>query len=640
MGLLDGLNEPQKKAASHTTGPLLIVAGAGTGKTRTLTHRIANLITTGVAPENILAITFTNKAAQEMKERVHELVTHLGQPGESLPFVSTFHALGVHMLRRHGKHLGIKQQFTILDPSDQTKMIKEAMKDLSFDTKMWDPRRIKNRLSYAKGDGMQPLEYTDRAESEQARVTGEVWNRYEELKKQSQTLDFDDLLTEPLRLLREHPEILDWYRKHFTHIHVDEYQDTNTVQYKLVRMLADDHKNICVVGDTDQTIYSWRGADFRNMLTFEKDYPDATMLILDTNYRSTKTILRAADDIIVKNSERIAKTLETDNETGCSLIEHTAMNGSDEARFVAEECGRLIAKGGSPQNIAILYRTNFQSRALEEAFLRAEVPYHIIGTKFFDRKEIKDALSYLRAAYNTDSRPDIARIINMPKRGIGKATIAKIFAGDAELLKGKTKEKYVTFLNLMKDIRTYGETHTAAEVIHFIIEKSGMEEAYKAGDSEDQERLENLRELVSYATRYDAHGADSIATFIEETSLLADQDTLNDSPDGAVRLMTIHASKGLEFPIVFIVGLEQGLFPSERDDSDKQQREEERRLMYVAITRAKEKLYLTHAHIRRIYGEESIQTTSEFISDISPELIRQDEEDSSRDDVPTVYLDF
>lgn len=642
------LNHEQQQAVMHTEGPLLIVAGAGTGKTKTLTRRIYHLIRSGIAPENILAITFTNKAAAEMRERVQHLMHGHSEYKNEMPFMSTFHALGAFLLRNHADRMGLKKHFVIADSTDQKGLIKDAMHALDINPKQWEPKRIRSIISKNKGDLVTPSDYQKTIASALAEITHAVWVRYEELLAENSAIDFDDLLCKTHDLLNGHPDILNLYQNKWKYIHIDEYQDTNTAQYRIAKLLAAGHKNICVVGDGDQNIYSWRGADMRNMLNFEKDYPGARAIVLERNYRSTQNILTAADEVIKKNSNRIPKKLHTENEAGHAIKIYHAFSERDEATFIAEQCGRSIALGADPREIAVLFRTNFQSRAIEEALLHSGIQYQVLGVKFFDRKEIKDVLSYIRAALNPESLGDIARIINTPKRGIGKATLAKIFAGQAESLTPKVREKYTAFTATLALIKKTAETETASNTVRITLEKSGLIDELIPQNEEDAERIANMKELVSYATRYD-HMApvEGIAKLMEDAALMGEQDSLENKKDlPAVRLMTIHASKGLEFDHVFITGLEQGLFPSQRDDEKKEDTEEERRLMYVALTRARKNLYLSHARTRRVYGDQELRTPSEFLMDIPPHIAEHiadpwtGEQGGEGDGEKIIYLDF
>lgn len=628
------LNKEQQEAVLATEGPLLVVAGAGTGKTKMLTHRILHLISQGVSPSSLLAITFTNKAAEEMRERI---LPFLGQDDLS-PLLVTFHALGLRILREEHKTLSVNRYFNILDTQDKVSLIKQAMDYHSIDPKEWEPKKISGVISRAKSDGIKVSEYM--AENNPLRViTKMVWERYEYLKKQEESFDFDDLLLETFLLLSQNPEILKKYQQRWRYIHVDEYQDTNTIQYKIVKLLAQAHNNICVVGDSDQNIYSWRGADMSNILHFEKDFPGAKVIILEKNYRSSKIILQAAHDVISKNVERIEKKLETDNPEGDKIVVFEAFSSQEEADFVARTTNKLIQDGVAPGDIAVLFRTNFQSRILEEFFLSYSIPYTVVGIKFFERKEVKDILSYLKFSLNAQSLSDLKRIINEPKRGIGKVSLARIFAGQSEQLTAKAKESYEGFLSLVNEITLFSKEHLLSETLKFIIQKSGLEKKFLKEGEDGQERLDNLKELVSYATKYDDQ-ENSFEAFFEETALFSgENESKEKGEESLVRLMTIHASKGLEFSYVFITGLEQGLFPSTRDEvKTSYEEEEERRLCYVAITRAKKQLYLSFARTRMIYGQERINEPSEFLKDISEEFLEH--ADSQDGEEITHYLEW
>ncbi|MEI8223918.1 MAG: UvrD-helicase domain-containing protein [bacterium] len=634
---LETLNEKQREAVLATEGPLLIVAGAGTGKTKTLTHRIYHLIHKGIHPGNILAITFTNKAAKEMRERVIHM---LGNQSYEAPFMKTFHSLGVYVLRRFSREVGLKKDFTILDSNDTMKMIKEAMEMRGVNPKMHEPKKIRSFISGKKSDGYTAARFAQATHSAFTEIVSVVWVTYEELKSKESAVDFDDLLLKTLTLLEDNKEVRTVLQNQWNYIHIDEYQDTNKVQYDIVRLLAENNHNLCVVGDTDQNIYSWRGANLRNILNFEKDYPESQTILLEENYRSTQNILTAADEVIKKNTARIHKTLTTKQHDGEKISLFTGMNEADEAFHIARTAKKLIESGVAATEIAVLFRTNFQSRILEEAFLGENVPYQLLGTKFFERKEIKDTVSYIRAALNRDSLTDIKRIINEPKRGLGPAAIAKVFSGlEATLPPGQLKS-YQSFANLLDRIEGYTHDHTPSELVRYVIEQSGFYDLFRSGTEDEQERLENLEELVTYATRYG-----DLQVMLEDIALQSDQDELDDKEKQlAVRLMTIHASKGLEFDHVFIGGLEQGLFPHDGFDEKKsvEDQEEERRLFYVALTRARKKLHLSYAMMRTIYGEQTFNEPSEFIIDIPDEII--DREDNFGSDKPkpikTVYLDW
>lgn len=617
MNFLDELNEKQKEAVLHTEGPLLIVAGAGAGKTKTVTYRIIHLIHEGVLPENILAVTFTNKAAKEMRERVEKLL--IGKNYNSNPLISTFHALGVYILKENAQRIGLTKHFTIADETYALSIIKDILKELDLDPKQYEPRKIKSIISRSKGDFITQSVFMERVSSNFQELVAKIWKRYEEKLKKESALDFDDLLLETVLLLKKNPDIKKMYQDRWQYVHIDEYQDTNEVQYELTKLLVSEKENICVVGDTDQNIYSWRGANIKNMLHFEKDYPNTLIVMLEQNYRSTKTIIEAANEIIKKNVFRAPKNLFTENNVGEAITFYEGYDEVHEARFVANTINKILEKGDvKPTEIAILYRANFQSRVIEEAMLSAQIPYQVLGTKFFDRKEIRDILSYVKASLNKDSLSDIKRIINMPARGIGKVTLLKLFSNQLSLLPTKMQIKINAFYKLLDDIKEYQENHSASDTIKFILETSGIEKELKDGGEEGLERLENIRELVTLSTKYDERGEDGMDMLLTDAALASDQDSLMQKQEG-VRMMTVHASKGLEFKYVFITGLEQDLFPHTRAD-EKKDSEEERRLFYVAITRAEHKLYLCYASMRTIFGMKQITYPSEFLADIPPHL--------------------
>lgn len=621
MKFVDNLNKAQKEAASHTEGPLLIIAGAGAGKTKTLTHRIINLVNSGVKPENILAITFTNKAATEMRDRTIKLLSESGRS----PWIGTFHSLGVKILRENAELLGLSKNFTIADAGDSSGLIKDAIKELGLDPKEYEPRRFKNIISRQKGNFVTCDDFEKDASEYTEKLAYKIWKKYEEGLKKEKSLDFDDLLLKSTLLLKNNPEVRKRYQEMFQHIHIDEYQDTNKVQYELARLLTGEKKNICVVGDSDQNIYSWRGANIRNILNFEKDYPGAKTVFLEENYRSTGNILEAANEIIKKNTARWDKNLFTQKESGEKISVYEAMDENSEAEHIASKILELRDKGENFEDMAVLYRTNFQSRVLEEALLMYSVPYQVLGTRFFDRKEIKDVLSYLKASLNPEGISDVKRIINIPVRGIGKTTIEKLFSGQREVLPAKTQGKLINFFNLLEEMKNYAETHKVSDTIKFIVKNTGLETMLKEGTDEDLERLENIKELATLAKKYDELPTlDGVNKFLEEMALMGDQDTLKDEKIG-VRLMTVHASKGLEFPYVFICGLEQGLFPHNKNDAaTPEEAEEERRLFYVALTRAEKKIFLSYTETRMIFGSRQMNAPSEFISDIPENLIEQE----------------
>jgi len=563
---LNGLNNEQREAALHIHGPLLIVAGAGAGKTKTITHRIVNLIKNGVAPEKILAVTFTNKAAKEMRERIITEIQKNAKGQDKIPFVSTFHSLGVYIIKENARLLGLTRYFTILDEGDATGIIKGIMKDLGIDPKQYDPKKIKNIISKEKGKFVHLSDYAENENSTLGKIVAQVWNLYEKQKTKENSLDFDDLLLKATKLLKENKEIREIYQNKWEYIHIDEYQDTNEVQYLMTKLLAEKNKNICVVGDADQNIYSWRGANLKNILSFEKDYPNAKIILLEQNYRSTKNILEAANEIIKKNKYRPDKNLFTDNIVGEKIGLYEAMDETDEAEFVATKILEIIDSredsnfSGSLSEIAVLYRANFQSRALEEAMLRYNIPYQVLGVKFFERKEIKDTLAYLRAALNPDSLSDIKRIINFPARGIGKVTLVKMFAGERENLPIKMQLKINTFYETLEEIKekisgsaSGGKTLKTSEIIKFVVKKSGIETELSTGTEEDMERLENIKELATLALKYDnLENGMGVEKLLEDASLASDQDSImigenkkEKKEATGVKLMTVHASKGL-----------------------------------------------------------------------------------------------
>ena len=654
------LNPAQQSAALTLEGPLLILAGAGAGKTKTLTLRILHLIKSGVLPEDILAITFTNKAAKEMRERVTELLSldpelnlpiSSGLPGTlGRPFVSTFHSLAVHILKESGSHIGVQRHFVIYDRGDSRQVVKDALVSLGHDPKKMEPNKILSIISREKGNFVSQEEYEAKnGDDYVGGVVAEVWKKYDAALTKEKALDFDDLLFKATRLLATHAEVREYYQKKWKYIHIDEYQDTNEVQYRLVQMIAEKHKNIAVVGDADQSIYGWRGADIRNILKFEEDYPDAKVVLLEENYRSTQTILSAANKIIEKNIYRKKKNLFTKNSEGEKITVYTAFDEADEANFVANTVREIIdhgtdhTAGVNPDEIAILFRANFQSRALEEAFLRKNIPYTLLGTKFFERKEVKDTLSYIKAALNPDSLADLKRIINEPVRGIGKVTMLKVFEGKENELPEGSLIKVREFRKILAEIARAATLITASEVVKFALKVSGIEKNLK--EEKDDERLENVEELVTLALKYDYLPApEGLEKLIEDAALASDQDTLdnkqNQKNGPSVKLMTVHASKGLEFDYVFVSGLEQDLFPHSRaSDSGvtPEQQEEERRLFYVAITRARKKLYLCHANVRTLFGSRQVNAPSEFLEDIDTDLVEKEDPATG---VKSIFIDF
>ncbi len=621
------LNKKQREAVLHTEGPLLILAGAGAGKTKTITERIVEIVKRGTDPRKILAVTFTNKAAKEMRERIvgrleEEKIIEKENPFHHTPLIKTFHSLGLMILSEQSEHASLYKHPTILDSSDSLSIIKNAVEQLGIDPKVNDPSKIRSIISREKGDFTSLLDYRKKVATAQMDIIASVWRIYDEELKRQKAVDFDDLIVRAVNILEENPKIREYYQNRFSYIHVDEYQDTNGSQYAFVKLLINPaHNNICVVGDTDQNIYSWRGANLRNILNFENDFPGTHTVLLEENYRSTGNILTLANTAIKKNTVRQEKNLFTSQGEGDKIDITPAWDEGSEAEWVAEKCKSLIETGERPEQIAVLYRANFQSRVLEEAFIRANVTYNLLGTKFFERKEIKDVMSYLRASVNRLSQPDLKRVFDTPKKGIGKTTVAKIFAGEEMPASAQIKvTKVYEFLDKIQEVL---KTEPLSHVIQMIIVDSGMEKEMLEGSGEDREHLENARELVSLTIRYDNQiGIEALTQFLEETSLQSDQD--NDTEEkNDVRLMTVHASKGLEFENVFVVGLEQDLFPHKNignRNRSKEEEEEERRLFYVAVTRAKKHLYLTHAELRTIFGQKQINAPSEFLDDVPEEI--------------------
>lgn len=643
------LNPAQQEAANYLKGPLLIVAGAGAGKTKTIAHRILNLINSGVPAHEILAITFTNKAAKEMRDRVTTLISssEFRVSNGGTPFVSTFHSLGVYIIKEQAHRLGLTRYFTIYDSDDSLSAIKRALKSEGLDPKQYEPKRLQNAISREKNNLITQSVYTAEHTGEYwGDIVSRVWHAYEKILNKEKALDFDDLIVKTVWLFEKFPDVQTYYANKWKYIHIDEYQDTNVAQYALSHLLAKSHRNICVVGDTDQAIYGWRGADYQNILKFEEEYPDAKVTLLEQNYRSTKTILSAANSIIQKNSLRKEKNLFTENIAGEKIVVYQAGDGAREAYWVAKQSDELIKKGQNASNIAILYRANFESRLFEEALLVRGVPYHLLGTAFYSRKEVKDTLAYLRLALNPEDGASLMRIVNVPARGIGDVTAEKILNNKEDELASSMREKLTHFRTILADIKAKCLSESPSNAVRYAIKRSGIEAMYTDGKEESEERLENVRELATLATRYDSFGNEGMEKFLEDTALMSDQDSLNTKKDG-VRLMTVHAAKGLEFDYVFIVGLEADLFPHRRanEDATLEHDEEERRLFYVALTRARKQVYLTHALIRIIFGQQKIQSPSEFLADIPENLVEYENVESgfnqdSFSDEPVIEWDI
>ncbi|MDR9857977.1 DNA helicase PcrA [Paenibacillus sp. VCA1] len=632
------LNPQQRQAVEATEGPLLILAGAGSGKTRVLTHRIAYLIATRKAPPwGILAITFTNKAAREMQERVTRLVGHEGRD----IWVSTFHSMCVRILRKDIERIGFNSNFTILDSTDQLSLVRNCMKDLNLDTKKFEPKAILSLISTAKNELITPAQYEQKAGDYLESIAAKVYTMYQRRLKSNNSLDFDDLIMATIQLFKEVPEVLDFYQKKFQYIHVDEYQDTNRAQYMLCRMLADGHHRICVVGDSDQSIYRWRGADISNILNFEEDYPEARTILLEQNYRSTSTILNAANAVIKQNSGRKSKNLWTDKGEGAKIKIYRADSEHDEGYFVTSEISNNVKQGKSYQDHAILYRTNAQSRVIEEILIKSDIPYQIVGgIKFYDRKEIKDILAYLRLISNPNDDLSLARIINVPKRGVGDTSVAKLTAAAAERgvsifqvlavvddlgFAGKTRNALVEFYDMIAALNQMVEYLSVTELTEKMLEMSEYRvEMQRENTIESRSRLENIDEFLSVTMEFEKNNEDkSLVSFLTDLALIADIDSMNDDDEDqsdAVILMTMHSAKGLEFPIVFIVGMEEGVFPHSRAFLDNEELEEERRLAYVGITRAEQQLYLSCAQMRTLFGRTTANQPSRFLDEIPEEL--------------------
>ena len=622
---LEGLNEEQLDAVKTTDGPLLVLAGAGSGKTKVLTTRIAYLIESGVEPYNILAITFTNKAAKEMKERVFKLV------GEVKDIqISTFHSFGLYIIKRHYNLLGYERNFTILDGDDSLVLVKNIIKEMGLNTDDYNPKAIRNKISGAKNELVYPEEYEKYAGTDFEEIVCKVYKKYEERLKNNNSVDFDDLLILPIKLFSVYKDILKMYQERFKYILVDEYQDTNRVQYILVNMLAARYKNICVVGDNDQAIYSWRGSDYRNILNFEKDYPELKFVMLEENYRSTGNILKAANEVIKNNKIRKDKNLWTKHEEGSKIRYHRASDEKDEASYVVKEIKNLLYDGVRREDIAVLYRTNAQSRNIEEAMLRENIPYKVIGSfYFYNRKEIKDLISYLKLIYNKNDDISLVRIINVPKRGIGDKTISNLSDKSFKLNKciydvietGKEQE----FKKIIEELKENSKDATLTELVDLILDKTGIRKELETEKTVDAEiRLSNLEEFKSITRTYEENSdSPTLEEFLEEISLVADMNE-HKNETNVVTLMTVHAAKGLEFDYVFVIGMEEGLFPH-LNSMETEDLEEERRLCYVAITRAKKKLWLINAKSRMIYGKHDNYFPSRFISEIPDEYLEKDE---------------
>lgn len=620
--MLEQLNDMQKKAVTCTEGPLLVLAGAGSGKTKVLTTRIAYLINEkNVDPSSILAITFTNKAAKEMKDRVIKLIGNIGYSMK----ISTFHSFGLSILKEHCDLLGYSKNFTIIDSDDSMTLIKKIVKDLNLDSKIFNPKMIRNKISGAKNELMDPAEYVRFANTDMEEKIVSVYERYQKRLKLNNSFDFDDLLMLPIKLLKENPDVLKQYQEKFKYVMVDEYQDTNQAQYILTKMMSAKYKNICVVGDNDQSIYMFRGANYRNILNFEKDYKNTSVILLEENYRSTKNILDVANSIIKNNKSRKDKTLWTNNDDGLKIKYHRSSNEKDESFYVVSEIKKLLNNGVPLSEIAVLYRANAQSRNIEEVLLRDNIPYKVVGAfYFYNRKEIKDLIAYLKLIYNHSDDNSLTRIINVPKRGIGLKAIenlnTKAMLEEKSLYDSLSTQKELDFKRLIDDLSKKSETMSLTELVDCILNDSKMKEELELEKTiESEVRLENLEEFKSITKSFEeSKGIASLGEFLEEISLVSDVEEYKNNTN-VVTLMTIHSAKGLEFDNVFLIGMEEGLFPHANCLDDAEELEEERRLCYVAVTRARKRLWLVNARSRMLYGKESYNMQSRFIDEIDKE---------------------
>ena len=622
---LDYLNDKQLEAVLAEDGPLLILAGAGSGKTSVLTTKVAYLIKErGINPKNIVAITFTNKAAKEMKERIIDLV---GREGYDIQ-ISTFHSFGLRIIKENYDKLGYDKNFTILDADDSLTVIKKILKEMNIDTTRYNPKFIRNQISSSKNEMVTVDKYKQLVNNEVSDVTYKAYKKYQETLLRNNSLDFDDLLLKPIELFMKHQDVLQQYQEIFKYIFIDEYQDTNEAQYRLSKMIADKYKNICVVGDDSQSIYSWRGANYKNILNFEKDYKNAKIILLEQNYRSTKTILNAANSVIKNNTMKKDKNLWTDNEEG-ELIKYVRCNDErDEASFVVNEIKNLRETGTSLDAVAVLYRTNAQSRTIEEGFLNANIPYKMVGAfAFYSRKEIKDLIAYLKLMYNVKDDVSLLRIINYPKRKIGAKTLDNLsmeaILNDTSMFESISKGKELEFKNLILEMKDKSENLSLTETIDMVLDKSGIKKDLESEHSLEADiRLENLEEFKSITKTFEEEsGIASLEDFLNEISLVSDVNDQKNDNLSKVTLMTIHAVKGLEFKYVFVVGMEENIFPHVNSIDGPEGLEEERRLCYVAITRAKKKLYLLNALKRTLFGRTSVNMPSRFIKEIDDDCI-------------------
>lgn len=624
--MFNKLNDKQKEAVMHVDGPCLVLAGAGSGKTKVLTERIVNLINNGVSPYNILAITFTNKAAREMRERVYNSI----EEEANKIFIGTFHSLGLKIVRENAGVIGYSNNVTILDRDDVNTLIKRFMKELNLDTEHYPVKSILNKISFAKNEGLSPEEFDKFAKAPLDMAACKVYKMYESALKRSNSVDFDDLLILPLRIFKKDKSVLEKYQEHFKYILVDEYQDTNMVQYDMCKLLASKYRNLFVVGDMDQSIYSFRFANYMNVINFEKDNKDAKVIVLDENYRSTNNILNAANDVIKNNKERKEKNLWSSKGDGDKIKYIRCDNELEEASTVVRLTKELLDKGEKPSEIAVLYRTNGQSRVFEEAFLKENIPFKIVGSYFFyNRKEIKDLISYMHLIYNNNDDASLERVINVPRRGIGSKTIERLRSeasiSDKSMFEVVNSGKELGFKNLIIDLTNESKNTDLVGLVDVILDKTGIrKELEEKNDLESEIRLENLNEFKSIALAFQEKGIFSLEEFLENISLVSDKNEYKEVDDG-INLMTLHSAKGLEFNDVFLVGMEEGIFPHNRSFESESELEEERRLCYVGITRAKEHLWLMNAKKRTLFGQVSMNFPSRFIKEINSDLIDKEE---------------
>ncbi|HEC94216.1 MAG TPA: ATP-dependent DNA helicase PcrA [Candidatus Kaiserbacteria bacterium] len=625
MFSLDTLNERQKEAVLTTEGPIAVLAGAGSGKTRVLTTRMQYLLEEKNVPgKNILAVTFTNKAAREMRERMH---------CQDMPLIVTFHGLGRMLLEEYGTSIGIPRYTTIIDRSDSQRIIKKILESLGMDPKEVQPKNILSRIAKVKGEGLSSEEFLNKNSSDGSsnksflmQTVSVVFPQYEAQLRKQKMLDFEDLISLPHRMLAQNEEVRHTVQQRFKYVHIDEYQDTNKLQGEIAMTIAGKYHNIFVVGDIDQTIYTWRGATIDNLLSFEDFYPNAKTIILEYNYRSSKTIIDAANILIAHNKNRKEKRAITDNPTGSPIVAHLCATAEQEASWIAQEIKKEMASGTRAEQIAVLFRTNFQSRAIEEGLLHSGVPYRLIGTRFFERKEVKDVLAWVRLALDGESEINRVRAVQSPSRGIGKVTLGKMLSGQQNTFTALERTRINAFEQLIEKFTRKAQELTPSAFVRAVIEETGLQTKCLASGEEGQERLENMRELATLATRYDtAPQENRLADFLSDAALASDQDELdNKTQTSEVVLMTIHAAKGLEFDTVFITGMEEGLFPHERIGNEARDEEEERRLCYVAVTRAKKRLITTLSQTRRIYGTDYVQEPSSFLQEMDINIDHSD----------------